>query len=191
MEKVERLKKLFEVATEDRPSTKEVAVLLSGLIKTVKEALKQTEDRVYKALGSLESDAMKAHDNFIDLLEKTSKDMHKTLSKEHAMSQKEWYKALNNEVYKLEKCMQEMPHFDPKALEEKWSVVIGDLEAKIDDIKQMTGMEVRDLLEVLDGEERLDYKAVKGVVGIHKGKTPPEDKDMLWIDTNGVWVEMK
>jgi hypothetical protein len=43
------------------------------------------------------------------------------------------------------------------------------------------GTSVRDALELLDGDERLDASAVKDVVGIHIGPNPPDDTDKLWI----------
>lgn len=46
-----------------------------------------------------------------------------------------------------------------------------------------TPIQVRDKLEILQEDERLDWTAVKGVIGIHIGPNPPEDKNMLWVDT--------
>jgi hypothetical protein len=43
---------------------------------------------------------------------------------------------------------------------------------------------IRDALELLKDDERLDVSAIRDIVGIHVGDTPPIDKTKLWVDTS-------
>lgn len=63
------------------------------------------------------------------------------------------------------------------AITKQIEIPAADLRAQIPTI----AVPIRDVLETLKGNERLDYTAVKGIVGIHIGATAPEDKKMLWI----------
>jgi hypothetical protein len=45
---------------------------------------------------------------------------------------------------------------------------------------------IRDKIETLKNDDRLDWTSIRGVIGTHKGTTPPEDKDMIWLDTNAI-----
>jgi exonuclease VII large subunit len=189
MDKQERLKKLLEIAVEDRPSTKEVVALLSNLIKSVKETLKNTRDElksnysvvVKQIAKELEDKNAKDIKSLQDALEEQVEDLTDILSKEAEIVTKDWYKTLSNEVYKLEKLISEVPQFSPAQLEAKFGAVINDLENKLYLLKP-NAIEVRDMLETLQDDDRLDITAVKGAVGVHVGTTPPEDKSMLWVD---------
>lgn len=165
MDKQDRLKKMLEIATEDRPSTKEVASLIAQVINTVKEVQKTLKsdmelgmkgcekmcNDVENSLGSLES-------KLTTLISKSSKE-----------SNDKAYKDLNNEVYKLEKLIRDIPQFDSSILESKWSTVIGDLDSKISQWKQLTATEIRDSLEsITNEEEKLDFSAIKGGLDLKK-----------------------
>lgn len=163
-------------------SAKEVARIVAELIKSI------------KTVKSSLSEDIAGNASAISKLEKSVNISIKELQKEIGNSTKETkdkaYKDLNAEVYKLEKLISEVPQFSPVQLEQKFGAVIKDLEQRFHD--KVNSIEIptlpspeatRDLLESLEGNEKLNWSAVDGVVGIHVGKTPPEDNKMLWIDT--------
>lgn len=164
-------------------SKKEVVLVVKSLIAAFKKANQdiKVEVKTIKAdntssLKSLETDFREALSDLKVLLDDA---IEKTQDKA--------YKALNAECYKLEKMIAEIPQFSPAQLEEKFATVISNLESELASridasSNKQTPVEVRDGLETLSGDERLSWNAVNGVVGIHVGKMPPEDKEMLWVD---------
>jgi hypothetical protein len=191
MDKAERLKRLLDVATEDRPSTKEVAGLLSTLIKQVRETLDKTKGEMMKCMEKVSHETLMSVNEKVASMDTMLQDCEKRLNKAIKTLQTDNYKLLNNEVYKLEQAIKDIKPFDATTLENKWAVRLLEVETRIDEIKQLSAYEVRDLIESLPDGEKVVWSAIQGVVGIHVGKTPPEDKDMLWLDTTGGWVEMK
>jgi hypothetical protein len=154
--KLQKLKWIMQVANQDVPSTKEVANLLTSLIKSVKTSLAEHK-------GSISSD-MKECMSMCETMQGSIEEVRTMMSSGDKKVQAEVYKMLSNEVYKLEKLISEIKPYDPALLEDKWSVVIHELHAKLDAIKpyELKAEEVRDSLESLSDEERLDITAIKG-----------------------------
>jgi len=145
----------------DIPSTKDVGVILAALIKNVSVALAQSRtdmaDKVkdWERIGS----------NIKSELADAKKQMGALVADTNKQTTNEWYKALNNAVYALEKTIKEIKPYDSASLENQWTTVIHEINAKLDAIKPylLLARNVRDTLEALDGEERLDVSAIKGV----------------------------
>lgn len=159
MNPADRLKKLLEVATEDRPSSKEVVLLVKTIIATVGESMKGIRAEVSKSDSSSKELFSKANASLslsIARLERLTESSIKS-------SSDKWYKELNNEVYKLEEQIKNIPAFDSSPLEAKWSAVVADIESSIREWKQLTPQEIRDGLESLVDDERLDISAIKGI----------------------------
>lgn len=151
----------------NKPSTKEVAGLIAQVITAVKQwqttirgELKASSDKNTQEVEKLKEDAQ----TFLEDCEARLATIAEKLNKD---SSDEWYKALNREVYKLEQLIKDVPQFSPLQLEEKFGTVISDLEeslrVQIESIKPQTAIQVRDSLETLEYDERLDASAIKGL----------------------------
>lgn len=159
MDKQERLKKILEIATEDHPSTKEVASLVTQIISTVKEVQKNLKSDMESGIKGCEKMCNDVENSLGSLESKLTA----LISKSTKETQDKAYKQLNNEVYKLEKLIKDVPQFDSTPLESKFSLVIKELETKIDLWKQLSPIEIKNSLENLVGDERLDKSAIKGI----------------------------
>ncbi len=157
----------------DIPSTKQVAEILAALIKQVREALKLTQDEIKKNYISVAEDAgkviMSNVTQDIKVLEESLREsilkLEGVLLDNSKLKTNEWYKALSNAVYTLEKQIEDIVPFSPKQLEAEWTLIVHEINAKIDAIKPfvLIPTEVRDSLETLKEEERLDASAIKGL----------------------------
>jgi len=152
---------MIELAREDVPSSQQVVALLTSLLKNVKAALKETEDRMDSEMGAVRKEAMELCAPLSGIEDRLAT----LVSKKNKQISDEWYKALNAECYKLEKIIAEILPFDPTGLETKWALVIHELHAKLDAIKPFTlvPFDVRDALESIDDEdEKLEFSAIRG-----------------------------
>lgn len=141
----------------DNVSKKDMGVLVVKIVEAVnklKESLvKEVQDTVgytKNTSKSLETALKSLETRLIGLISKSTKE-----------SQDKAYKELNNAVYNLEKTLSELPHFDPVKLEEKWGVVVSDMDKAM---KEMCGREhIKKELESYRGDARLDKSAIKGI----------------------------
>jgi hypothetical protein len=189
MDKLSQLKQVVEIINTDRASKKEVALIIGQLVDVLKKVrgdlkkdFDQTLDLALESNGVIIEDAIKE----LEIkLGSALKEITSTVSKARKETLDEAYKSINREVYNLEQAIKNIPQFDTAQLENKWSLVISNLENRLNSIKlpELSPIEIRDSLESLTDEQRLDWTAVNGVVGIHVGIKPPEDKKMLWVDT--------
>lgn len=180
MDKQERLKKMLELLNEDRPSSKEVASLVLQLTNVIKE----TRDTLRKEANMSMSECKDMCNSCETALKSVENRINVIMSKSNKDIQDKWYKELNNEVYKLEKLISDIPQFDSSKLEAKWTSVISDLDIKIKDFKQLTAFDIRDLLEsIVSSEDKLDKSAVKGIDTI--------ENDIKEIRTNIKSIELR
>lgn len=172
----------------DVASKKEVALLLKEVIDAVKKINSELKEDVKKVASEVKGEVVSSNETNSSTVKELKaevkesiKDLSKLLKESVKEAQNKAYKDLNAEVYKLEKLISEVPQFSPAQLEAKFGAVITDLENRLSTLKP-TAIEVRDLLETLQDDDRLDITAVKGAVGVHVGPTPPDDTSMLWVD---------
>lgn len=159
MDKAERLKKLYEIANDDRPSAKDVASLASRIIKSVQGL--QTE--LNRKIDSNDVSHKQAVKTLEMALHRQVEELRKEMSKVGKDTQDKAYKTLSNEVYKLEKTIKELPQLNISQLEAKFTAVIDNLMAEFEAINPLTPVEIRNALESLNGDEKLDASAIKGL----------------------------
>lgn len=161
MDNYERLKKLVEVANEDRPSTKEVAKMIKTIIDAInrtKESLSSELELSNKQNRSTVERALKSFTEAGDRLEKmVNKNMTKSTSDMNILQ-----KSLEKEIGKV-KDMIEEPDFEPL-----WQK-LGELEGKIPDAQEeINSIQIRNKLESLSDDERLDKSAIRGLDELEK-----------------------
>jgi hypothetical protein len=159
MNKTEQLKKIFEVLDQGRPSTKEVAALVREIIVAVKDA----QAMLRKEVARCTTDNKQEIEQRSAELKSAIRELNQIVKDTDKKTKDEFYKSLNNEVYKLEKCIGEIPEFDSAPLEAKFSEVIKDLDRQIKALNIPTIIEIRDGLGSLRGDERLSKDAIKGL----------------------------
>lgn len=153
MSKIDQLKKILEIVNSDKASNREIAGVLASVISAIKNIKTSLESDMSIAksavsdmqsiIGSLRSDVFKSIDSAVKELNKKA------------------FKELNTEVYKLEQLIKEVPQFDSKTLETKWSIVLDNLEEKVYSFKELLNTDVKDLNEKVNTvNERVD-NAVK------------------------------
>jgi len=165
MDKVEKLKKLLEIANEDYASKKEVVLFVKQIIDSVKQVADGLRKDVKTNSEDVENSLRSTEKSLETALRASLKELTLTVSNTKKETLDEAYKSLNREVYNIEKAIKDIPQFDSKQLEEKFFFVIKDIENKIDSIKPEvpTAENTRDSLETLKGDERLDVSAIKGI----------------------------
>lgn len=161
MDTAERVKKVFDSMG---PSRKEVASLISDVIRAVKEAQKALRSE----MASNSKECKDMCDESCAKLETAVYDLKsfikESLSKSEKETQDKAYKQLNAAVYNLEQQIKNIEVYDDSLLETKWATVVEDLRQRIENVKPyiMSATEVRDSLESLREDDRLDISAVKG-----------------------------
>lgn len=194
MERTERFKKLLDIATEDRPSTKEVVDLLSKFIVEIRKYISITTDEIesrFDTKGNKISVEISTRlDKAIDSLESKIIDIAKSASSKNEISTKDWYKALNNAIYDIERQINDIKEYDDTAIQTKWSTVIDEIYQKIDNIKPFITQptDIRDALEMLEGDERLDISAIKGFEKLVSDIKSSGKNVRLVGGTNGIMV---
>lgn len=158
--KLQRLKEILVVANQDVPSKKEVAGLISQIISAVKSAQALLKEEV--ELGKQDNNS--SISKLLGQFEAFKGDISALVSKNNKDSQDKAFKLVNAEIYKLERAIKDIPEFDSGSLEAKWSTVVSEIQSRIDNIRPYIpqAVEIRDLLETLEGDERLDKKYIKG-----------------------------
>lgn len=140
---------------EDKASPKDVTLAIKEVLRIMVELKRNLEAQI--GGNSTEVKRFKAD---IEAVEVRMKNL--ASASERNLSDK-WYKDLNREVYKLEQAVKNVPMFDPTQLEAKFEKVISSLASKISDWKQLGPIDIRDILEAFEGDDRLDIKAIRGV----------------------------
>ncbi len=148
---------LVKVASTKLASKKEVASYISQLREFVEEAKRKLAKEVAEALASNKQDVGLVLKEYMSDVESKLKETMTSMEKDMSQIEKdmcdEWYKSLNREIYKIEQLIANLPQYDSTQLEKKFSAVIFD---------------IRNSLESLEDDERLDKKAVKGIEEIEE-----------------------
>lgn len=152
--KLDKLKKLLEVAAEDVPSTKDVAKMFSELVeflKKTKQELRALSDDDRISLDKTVSSALSNMKRFTKDLEKRTESVKKDAQKDISRVRD----AFLGEIARIERQIPGMP--DLSIIERS----LERLEAAIP--KEPTAEKIRDLLETLEGEEKLSVDAISGL----------------------------
>lgn len=143
--KIERLLTLFQVANQDFATYSEVSDLVKVLIDTIKTNRLELESTISR------SEINKA----IRALNQSEARLSKLFSENEKKNLKTTTAQIQEEMRKIVKMIP--PSFDPSFLQEQ----IDALNAE--ELPKVEATEVRDLLETLENEERLDASAIKNL----------------------------
>ncbi len=166
------------------PTKEDVATLISELGRAVSKVIAKAQDSMNADMSSNMKECMDMCKAYETALGELKVELSNKVSSGDKKVADEAYKRLNSAIYGLEQQVAAIEQDLSPKLETKWAVVIAELRDKIDLIKPYTLniLDIRNGLEALTEKERLNWTAVQGVIGIHIGTQPPEDKEMLWID---------
>ncbi len=133
---------------------KGVIKLFTSLLKEIKihaeNVSNSTQDRVYKALTLVEKE--------VDVL-KDDLNENKDISDQRYVN---FYKDIKSQIEDLRASIPTVTDFNP--IEEKIATSIRELEARIPQLpEELKAEAIRDKLESLEGEDRLDKSAIKGL----------------------------
>lgn len=198
-DQIERLKELVKeelvkVANRDIPSTKEIVALFSLLLSKVNQSIKDTKENLQITYKNKVSEIVDNNNSKLEeikkSLEEEAKILIESLSNENTISTKEWYKTLNNAIYGIEQQIKNIEKYDSSLLESKWSLVIDDLNTRIENIKPsiLSPTEIRDSLETLEGDERFDISSIKGWDKVIEDIKKSGKSVRLVGGTNGIMV---
>ena len=147
----------------DRIDKKEVAKAFNLLIEAITEVRAYCENLFNEGVSKQKqtSKTLEEQNKALDGLTKELKETEKGLKNNLNSTEAELAKKINEVV----QMVKTLPQFNPKPLEEK----IKDVEDKIPTIpKEITPGEIRDKLEKLKGDDRLDKSAIRGLEDIIK-----------------------
>lgn len=143
----------IEQDIKSKPSNTEVALAIKTVLEAVKEVRKKLSNDTSEGLAEVRKELKASERTLRALVSQIQKDV-----------SDEFYKSLNLEVYKLEKQIKDIESYDSTLLETKWATVVEDLHQKVENIKPfvLIPTEIRDALESLNGDERLDIDSIRG-----------------------------
>ena len=174
---IKKLQRLFNLMDDDALTREDFIKYFEMVIKIIKD-LKETNAKEF------------------ELIRRTVEMLSKKLKEENSVSLSDVKKQVSDTVGKALKEQADSLNFirdkarsikSGKDADEAKMIQSVLNQIKLPEQKDTildTPIQIRDKLETLQDEERLDWNAVRGVVGIHIGTNPPKDKDMLWIDIN-------
>lgn len=160
LEKSLRIKRNLEKET---PSTEEVADLIATIIQVVKEAKEHLEKQARENKMEMDDSFHEAISNLEDMgreMEVKMMDMHSKMDKKMSDEMDDLVKKVYSEIRKVEKSIPTL-NFEPiygKIKEVESKIVPFELKAE----------DVRDSLEILRDNERLDKSAIKGIEAIEE-----------------------
>jgi len=167
--KVERLLELFQVANQDFATYSQVADLVKVLVDVIKKNRAELESTISR------SEVNKA----IKVLNQSESRLSKLFSENEKKSIRATNAQIQSEVRKIAGMIP--PAFDPSYLQEQIDALNEEEPTKVE------AEEVRDLLETLEGEERLDASAIKNLPSfIEKAQRVISSSHALWnlMDVN-------
>lgn len=180
--KLARAVKFLEAANEDYATSEQLAQAirgLAGLMQQVKSALEETvktgeSKQNTKVLG------------LISDIKTLDKDLRKICAENKKSTLDTLRAELGKEVEKLQKVINTLPEaFDPTELQNQINVLMEYETPKVE------AQEVRDLLELLEGDERLDASAIKNLPEVvEKAQRTVATSHALWnlmdVDIAGI-----
>lgn len=152
--KLDKALKILELANEDYATTEQVVLAirsLAGLIEQVKSTLEQ-------GIKTGESNQNTKVLGLISEIKETEASLRKLCAEDKTATLDTFRAELKKEAEKLQKLIPTLPKpFDPTELQNQINVLMEYETPKVEAI------EVRDSLETLQGEERLDASAIKNL----------------------------
>lgn len=162
--KIEKLLKLAELADEDYASMEEVAEIMAEIVAVIRSN-KEENNKLVGELATeisnrLEELTITGKENYLKSEELVNKAKQATLSEIKILTRQ-----LNDEIKRVQGLIPRLP--DLSFLERK----INEVERKIPiipKVEEVTPEQVRDKLESLTNDERLDVSAIKGIEDLIK-----------------------
>lgn len=152
--KLERATRFLEVANEDYATHQEVA----DLVKTLVDTMKGLKTSIEKDLSSESKDAMAMCKRLEKDLNKCEKDLKTLVDKSVSSASKDILKRFSGELDSLKRMITEASKpFDSTDLQNQIDVLMAY------ETPELEAVTVRDLLETLTDEERLDASAIKNL----------------------------
>lgn len=145
-----------------KADTKQVA----EMIKSVLDAMKEAHRMLYKEIETESKDSKEKTKEVKEELKASEKNLKGMLSELKIGSSselKDLSKRLVQEVKDIYKTIDNIPQFDSSEIETRFAIATGELSKKLSAIKQLSAEEIRNSLESLSGDDRLDKKAIKGI----------------------------
>lgn len=145
-----------------KADTKQVA----EMIKSILDAMKEAHKSLYKEIeGVSKEDKEKIKEVKAEMKEseRNLKGLIAELKTGSSSDTKDLSKRLNEEVKNLYQAIDDIPQFNSSEIENRFAVMIGELGKKLSAIKELGAEEIRDSLESLKGDTRLDKSAIKGL----------------------------
>lgn len=177
-DKIARADRILREVNKDFATTAEVAKMVSALIKEVRDALLGTQAELKANYATVATQAAKKllDDNTRNInalkndLEASITDLEALLSKNSKLKTDEWYKALNNAIYTLDKQIKSILPFNPHQLEDKWTLVVHEINAKLDAIKPflLVGQDIVDAINDMPIDDTKKKIGIEHIEGIEK-----------------------
>lgn len=160
------LRKIFTTAGEDFATTDEVAKALATLVVGLKGVREAAQNELETEKGKL-SARLSALVNDIDSTERRLKELIMSKRKDASDEMKDIAREIRAELQSLENMIPDETDLAP--LWEK----VRDIESKIPErMDMLTAAQMRDALETLKGDDRLDASAVRGLEDFVKAHAP-------------------
>lgn len=164
--KLNKLEQIINLVDTDYAKTNEVAIFLAELIKAItniKSSLKSDISSLDSVITAVQENLLQKIGETKDRLETLVGETKKLVSDETRTLTRDISKRLADEVYRLEGLIAEIPQFDPVTLRADTEAALADLRKLVSESKLITAEQIRDNLESLTGDSRLDKSAIKGL----------------------------
>jgi len=162
--KLKKLEAIIAAIEIDTPSTKEVAELVATIIQVVQETRKHLEKQALEnkrdlnnLVNHLTEQEVEKISEALDNLEKKAEKAIKSVNEKTKLDLDTITIGFQVELSKLKDSIPEKADFT-----EIYDKIKG-VERKIVPPKEIEAMEIRDKIESLEGDERLDRKSIKGL----------------------------
>lgn len=155
-DKLQKLDDILKILNRDVPSTKEVADLVLRIVSAVKQAKKHLEDQAEEHKDALEESLSQTAQEIFERIESFEQET----SADVSGVRKETDERIAKLVRDIDKSLQEIATLIPEAVD------LTGIEARLttlEDEPPVTDEEIRNKLEGLEGDQRLDKSAIKGL----------------------------
>lgn len=166
MNKTDQIKSILELVNTDRASARDLALFAVKILKLIKDVQATLSSNV----SSVEKDFAEKIKEVSESLTESENALEKMLA-DNKKESAENFELVDDEIKKIYKAISSIPQFDSSEIKKEISdiyVLVEKLSKKVGDIKMPTPEETRDALEKLDGEDRLDVSAIKGIEALFK-----------------------
>ena len=164
-QKIERLKKLMEVANQDFATTEDVTRVFEVIIESVKELKQSLKDTVASNSDSLSGNVQKQLGTALNKLSSVEDSLIGRLSDKASLSEltklsNKLTKDVQSEVNRVTKLIPKLPDISDVRTK------LAEIENALAQIPRIITQEpeaIRDSLELLQGDSRLDKSAIRGL----------------------------